>query len=124
LWLFWQWIRAKAVQKALQKRFPADRVWGIRAISVWARLHGYTPVQRLADTGSESISSGPVIQRSYSEPVGIMDWLLTNHTSDQCSGSESDAEVDVLGIDPPPRTKREYNILVKQRVKDEGSTLL
>lgn len=96
-----EWIRAKTVQKALQKQFPADRVWGTRAILVWARLHGYTPVQRPADTGPENVSSEPVTQRTYSEPVGIMDWLVTNHKSDQCSGSESDAEIDVVGVEPP-----------------------
>jgi hypothetical protein len=90
---------------------------------VWARLHGYTPVQWPVDTVPENTSSGPVIQRSYTEPVGIMDWLLTNHKSDQCSGSESDAEVDVLGIESP-QTKREYNNLVKRRVRDEDSALL
>jgi hypothetical protein len=100
------------VQKALQKRFPADRVWSVRAILVWARLHGYTPVQRPADAGPEDVSSGPVIQRTYSEPVGIMDWLLTNHKSDQFSGSESDTEVDVVGIEPS-QTKREFNNLIK-----------
>jgi hypothetical protein len=89
------------VQKALQKRFPSDRVWSTRAILVWARLHGYTPVQRPADTGPENVSSDPITQRTYSEPVGIMDWLVTNHKSDQCSGSESDAEVDVVGMEPP-----------------------
>jgi hypothetical protein len=100
LWLFWQWIRAKVVQKALQKQFPEDRVWGTRAILVWARLHGYTPVQQRADTGLENILSGPIKQRTYSEPVGIMDWLVTNHKSDQSSSSESDVEVDVVGIEP------------------------
>jgi hypothetical protein len=58
------------------------------------------------------MSSGAVMQRSYSEPVGIMDWLVTNHKSDQCASSESDAEVDVVGIESP-QAKREYSNLVK-----------
>jgi hypothetical protein len=40
-----------------------------------------------------------------------MDWLVTNHKSDQCSGSESDTEVDVVGIEPP-QTKGGFNDLV------------
>jgi hypothetical protein len=37
-----------------------------------------------------------------------MDWLVTNHKSDQCSGVESDTEVDVVSIETP-QAKGELN---------------
>jgi hypothetical protein len=37
-----------------------------------------------------------------------MEWLVTNHKSDQCSGAESDDEVDVVGIQSL-QTKGELN---------------
>jgi hypothetical protein len=82
----------------LEERFPKEHVWCTHAIVVWAKLHGYTPVSHPAEEGTEDVPSGPTAQRTYSEPVAIMEWLVTNHKSDQCSGAESDDEVDVLGI--------------------------
>jgi len=96
------------VQKVLQERFPEDCVWCTHAIVVWAKLHGYTPVLHHADAATEHVFSGTTTQRTYSEPVGIMDWLVTNHKSDQCSGAESDVEVDVVGIESP-QAKGELN---------------
>lgn len=83
-------------------------MWCTHAIVVWAKLHGYTPVPCPADAATEPVSSGPTTQRTYSEPVGIMDWLVTNHKSDQCSGVESDTEVDVVSIETP-QAKGELN---------------
>jgi hypothetical protein len=106
--LFWQWLRAKAVQRVLQERFPKERVWCTHAIVVWAKLHGYTPVSHPAEEGIEDVPSGPTAQRTYSEPVAIMDWLVANHKSDQCSGAESDDEVDVVRVQSL-QTKGELN---------------
>jgi len=109
-YLFWQWLRAKAVQRVLEERFPKERVWCTHAIVVWAKLHGYTPVSHPAEEGTEDVPSGPTAQRTYSEPVAIMEWLVTNHKSDQCSGAESDDEVDVVGIQSE-QTKGELNVV-------------
>lgn len=94
-----EWLRAKAVQRVLQERFPKARVWCTYAIVVWARLHGYTPALHPAEEVTEDVPSGPTARRTYSEPVAIMDWLVTNHKSDHSSGTESDDEVDVVGIE-------------------------
>jgi hypothetical protein len=100
---------------------------------VWAKLHGYTPVLHPAEEGTEDVPSGPTTQRTYSEPVAIMDWLVTNHKSDQCSGAESDDEVDVVGIQSL-QTKGELNDVVSfsrydsffrwKTVSDRSSCLL
>jgi hypothetical protein len=99
------------VQRVLQERFPKERVWCTHAIVVWARLHGYTPVSCPAEEVTEDVPSGLTAWRTYSEPVAIMDWLVTNHKSDQCSGAESDDEVDVVGI-KTPQTKGELSDVV------------
>lgn len=96
------------MQRVLQQRFPEERVWSTYAIVVWAKLHGYTPVSRPADAVAEHVSSGLTTKRTYSEPVGIMDWLVKNHKSDQYSSAESDTVVDVVGIEPQ-QTKGELN---------------
>jgi hypothetical protein len=75
---------------------------------VWARLHGYTPALHPAEEVTEDVPSGPTARRTYSEPVAIMDWLVTNHKSDHSSGTESDDEVDVVGIESL-QTKGELN---------------
>lgn len=102
------------MQKVLQKRFPEECVWCTHAIVVWAKLHGYTPVLHPADAVTEPASSDLKVRRTYSEPVGTMDWLVTNHKSEQCSGVESDTEVDVVGVDSP-QTKGELNDVMMRR---------
>jgi hypothetical protein len=93
------------VQRVLQEQFPKEHVWCTHAIVVWAKLHGYTPVSHPAEEGTDDV---PTAQRTYSEPVAIMEWLVTNHKSDQCLGAESDDEVDIVGIQSP-LTKGELN---------------
>ena len=95
----------------LQERFSKERVWCTHAIVVWAKLHGYTPVPNAAEEVTEDVSSGLTVRRTFSEPVGVMDWLVTNHKSDQCSGADSDDEVDVVGIELL-QTKGELNYVM------------
>ncbi|KAJ9586306.1 hypothetical protein L9F63_020014 [Diploptera punctata] len=87
-----EWMRAKAVQSALRTHFPEESVWGVRAIIVWARMHGYCPMPVWGETTTSE--SRPATCSTYSEPVRIMDWLVTAQKSD--AGSESDEEIDVI----------------------------
>ncbi|XP_069692593.1 uncharacterized protein D12 isoform X2 [Periplaneta americana] len=93
-----EWLRAKAVQKVLRQHFPAERVWSTHAIAVWAKLHGYTPLPAPPETGAGPKLGAAPWRGSYSEPVGVMDWLVANHKADL---DESDGEVDVVSIQLP-----------------------
>ena len=79
----------------LRSHFPEQSVWSLRAIVVWARMHGYCPQPAQEVCAPEPRCSS---SSSYSEPVRIMDWLETAQKSDAVS--ESEDEIDVEAVQP------------------------
>ncbi|XP_020279175.1 uncharacterized protein LOC109852428 [Pseudomyrmex gracilis] len=98
-----EWCRAKMIKYFLHKKqSPADQVWSVKEIVIWARVHGYTPSKNgapIATNGSKktpSVTMSTAIPFTCTEPVALQKWL---QTCQQSSSHQSSTNVDVEKID-------------------------
>lgn len=113
-----EWYRAKMVRHIMQKKsIPDDKLWSIREIMVWARLHGYTPSRDtfgMPDVGAASdtkrlpdSSAFTAVLNTCTEPVAFQNWLQicqqdSSHRSTDIRVEAKETEIDIESIDESP----------------------
>lgn len=106
-----EWYRAKTIRHFLRMRkVPSDRLWSVKEIMLWAKLHGYTP-SRNSSVMSEAITSdtkkppdtttSAAISATCTESIALQKWLQTcQEKSSQSRDTYSeDEEIDVESIE-------------------------
>lgn len=110
-----EWHRAKMVKSYLRKKMPQDdRLWSVKEILMWTRLHGYTPSRSILEMSEvdatsstkklldSSASSAPA--STYTEPVALHKWLRTcqQESSHHRPTNDCDDEINVEIFDESP----------------------
>ncbi|XP_029673220.1 YEATS domain-containing protein 2 [Formica exsecta] len=107
-----EWYRAKTIRCFLRtKMVPSDRLWSIKEIMLWARLHGYTP-SRNASGISEAVTMSDTkklpdttiptaVPATYTESIALQKWLQTcqEESSQLRHACIEDEEIDVESVD-------------------------
>lgn len=110
-----EWYRAKTIRYFLRKKMiPSDRLWSIKEIMLWARLHGYTP-SRNASGMSEAITTSDTkklpdittltaFPATCTESIALQKWLQTcqEESSQLRDACIEDEEIDVESVDESP----------------------
>ncbi|CAL1677638.1 unnamed protein product [Lasius platythorax] len=108
-----EWYRAKTIRCFLRtKLIPSDRLWSVKEIVLWARLHGYTPSRNasgiseavtMSDTKKLPDTTTPTaVPATCTESIALQKWLQTcqeesSHQSmDACT---EDEEIDVESVE-------------------------
>ncbi|XP_070165829.1 uncharacterized protein D12 [Polyergus mexicanus] len=107
-----EWYRAKTIRCFLRtKKIPSDRLWSIKEIMLWARLHGYTPSQNasaiskavmMSDTKKLPDTTTPTaVSTTYTESIALQKWLQTcqEESSQLRHACIEDEEIDVESVD-------------------------
>lgn len=111
-----EWHRAKMVKSYLRKKLPQydDRLWSVKEILMWARLHGYTPncsVFGMSNVNTTSTSTKKLFDSSAStctEPVVFHKWLQayrqesSHRSTNDCVDEIGETEIDIVTIDESP----------------------
>ncbi|XP_012254143.2 YEATS domain-containing protein 2 [Athalia rosae] len=99
-----EWYRAKAVRSLIRKKgFENEELWSTREILLWARHHGYTPVQTSLSIEASSKTCKTLSNRSTGRPstctefLEFTEWLEDIKDLDN-PNEESDIEIDVVHI--------------------------
>nr|XP_003707125.1 PREDICTED: YEATS domain-containing protein 2 [Megachile rotundata]XP_012149601.1 PREDICTED: YEATS domain-containing protein 2 [Megachile rotundata]XP_012149602.1 PREDICTED: YEATS domain-containing protein 2 [Megachile rotundata]XP_012149603.1 PREDICTED: YEATS domain-containing protein 2 [Megachile rotundata]XP_012149605.1 PREDICTED: YEATS domain-containing protein 2 [Megachile rotundata] len=109
-----EWSRAKIIKSFIKKKsFPEEKLWSIKEIMIWSRLHGYTPLcsdftmQFLKQQKNLPDSTIVKNMSTCTEPDTFCKWLQTypgrlndssfDSTLQQVNGIST--EVDVVNID-------------------------
>lgn len=107
-----EWYRAKTIRCFLRtKMVPSDRLWSIKEIMLWARLHGYTPSRNASDI-SEAVTMSDTkklpdtttptaVPATYTESIALQKWLQTcqEESSQLRHACIEDEEIDVESVD-------------------------
>ncbi|KAL6447446.1 hypothetical protein ACFW04_001559 [Cataglyphis niger] len=110
-----EWYRAKTIRYFLRKKMiPSDRLWSIKEIILWARLHGYTP-SRNASGMSEAITTSDTKKLpntitlttfpvTCTESIALQKWLQTcqEESSQLKDACIEDEEIDIESVDESP----------------------
>jgi len=101
-----EWNRAKMIKYFLQKKLiPADKLWSIKEIIVWARLHGYTPILNMPKAILNTIkladisTSTSAVFSTCTYPVALEKWLQTCQQESSQDDNMSVEEIDVENIE-------------------------
>ncbi|KAM0731612.1 YEATS domain-containing protein 2 [Formica fusca] len=107
-----EWYRAKTIRCFLRtKMVPSDRLWSIKEIMLWARLHGYTPSRNasgisealtMSDTKKLPDTTTPTaVPATYTESIALQKWLQTcqEESSQLRHACIEDEEIDVESVD-------------------------
>ncbi|XP_032666203.1 YEATS domain-containing protein 2 [Odontomachus brunneus] len=112
-----EWHRAKMVKSFLRKKLPQydeSRLWSVKEILVWTRLHGYTPncsVFEASKVNTTSTSTKKLFDFSAftcTEPVVFHKWLQANRqesshrSTNDCVDEVDGIEIDIVAIDQNP----------------------
>lgn len=94
-----EWQRAKVARELLKKRMAenGEELWSIKEIVVWARHHGYTPVDRHTPV-QESSKSNHSCFTSITEPQQFIKWKESNPTNSTDPG-DVDSSVNIVDIE-------------------------
>lgn len=106
-----EWYRAKTIRHFLRiRKVPSDRLWSVKEIMLWAKLHGYTP-SRNSSVISEAImndtkklpdtTTSAAISATCTESIALQKWLQTcQEESSQLRDTYSeDEEIDVESVE-------------------------
>ncbi|XP_014472124.1 PREDICTED: YEATS domain-containing protein 2 [Dinoponera quadriceps] len=114
-----EWHRAITIRGYLSRKLRQDdRLWSVKEILVWARLHGYTPSRKSVRGVSEDLdamstdtkrlpdpsgASGTPVS-TYTKPLEFHRWLQTcrQESSHRRSTSDCADEIDVETVDESP----------------------
>ncbi|EFN76583.1 YEATS domain-containing protein 2 [Harpegnathos saltator] len=136
-----EWHRAKTIKSYLRKKLSQDddRLWNVKEILMWARLHGYTPskcsrgvfgVSKVdaASTGTKSLPdssfSGALVS-TLTEPVAFHKWLQacrqesSHRLTNSCVDGSGEMEIDVVTVDENP-----CRGTIDRRKNEERSTVV
>lgn len=114
----YEWWRAKTIRSFLRKKIrPEDKLWSIKEIILWARLHGYTPTRScfgidgtITVNGAKRLPCSEISATSTcTEPIAFQKWLQTcsdtskNATIDNNDSQEED--IDIITFQNPVNNK-------------------
>ncbi|KAK2576226.1 hypothetical protein KPH14_005595 [Odynerus spinipes] len=121
----YEWWRAKTIRSFLRKKLIAeDKLWSVKEIILWARLHGYTPTRScfgvdgtITINGAKRLPCSEISAISTcTEPIAFQKWLQTcydmskNVTTDNSDSQEEDIDIVTLQNPDNNRTMQQSNI--------------
>jgi len=101
-----EWNRAKMIKYFLQRKsIPVDKLWSIKEIIVWARLHGYTPILNMPKAILNTIrlsdmsTSTSAVFSTCTYPVALEKWLQSCQQESSQDDNINVEEIDVENIE-------------------------
>lgn len=125
-----EWNRAKMIRYFLRKRqIRDDRLWSVREILIWARLHGYTPYRDSFNVAKMNTMNGmkklpdcstPLVLSTCTEPIAFQKWLQTCQQESNNRLMHDFNDVEILEIDVETVEQDSYKTRNPQRNNEDS----
>ncbi|EZA53024.1 YEATS domain-containing protein [Ooceraea biroi] len=126
-----EWYRARTIKYFLQRKsIPADQLWSVKEIVLWARLHGHTPIRSAFNVPTTAVTKGPpdastsAVLSTCTDSAALQKWLQgcrRRESNHQLADGHVDVEeIDVEGVEGVPACRTTIDRRKNDDVQSSG----